>query len=67
MVHTCKTSIEYNSENDIEFLDSTEPEYFIKLAKGEFAIFFPNDAHKPSINYGNKSTVKKIVVKVPID
>jgi YhcH/YjgK/YiaL family protein len=37
----------------------------VKLAKGMFAIFYPDDAHKPCYDYGpDKSNVHKLVVKI---
>ena len=34
---------------------------------GDFAIFFPNDIHKPGMTFGDTpSEVKKIVVKVRV-
>ena len=57
---------EYNAEkdyvlfNDPERLPGTTP-----LTEGFFAVFFPNDAHKPGMNYGpSAENVKKIVVKI---
>ena len=57
---------EYNAEkdyalfNDPERLPGATP-----LTEGFFAVFFPNDAHRPSMNYGASSeNVKKIVVKI---
>jgi len=44
-----------------------DPEIFteVKLAKGMFAIFFPDDAHKPCYDYhAGKSNVHKLVIKV---
>jgi len=39
----------------------------VKLAKGMFAIFYPDDAHKPCYDYRDgKSNVHKVVVKVKI-
>lgn len=43
-----------------------EPYNLITLNKGMFAIFFPDDMHLPGIKFGDKSKVKKIVVKVKI-
>ena len=46
--------------NDPERLPGATP-----LTDGFFAVFFPNDAHKPALNYGASSeNVKKIVVKI---
>ena len=39
----------------------------VRLAKGMFAILYPDDAHKPCYDYGpEKSNVHKLVVKVKI-
>jgi len=45
-----------------------DPEIFTetKLARGLFAIFFPNDAHKPCYQYNGPGSVHKLVVKVKI-
>ncbi|MHC4155354.1 MAG: NanQ anomerase/TabA/YiaL family protein [Planctomycetota bacterium] len=45
----------------------SDPQIFteVKLAKGMFAIFYPDDAHKPCYDYHEgKSNVHKLVVKV---
>lgn len=61
----CKTCTEYNEEKDLEFYDYTkDTEEYITLESGSFAVFYPQDLHKPSINCTNTSTVKKVVVKV---
>lgn len=61
----CNTAVEYNKEKDIEFLSSNETDYY-SLKEREFFIFFPNDAHKPSIKDVESEIVKKVVVKVHI-
>lgn len=46
-----------------------DPDVFteVKLAKGMFAILYPDDAHKPCYDYhAGKSNVHKVVVKVKI-
>ena len=53
---------EYNKEKDLEFFEG-EPS-FVKLSKGMFAIFFPQDLHMPGT--GDGRAVRKIVVKVKI-
>lgn len=58
--------VPYNPEKDAEFLqgkmtDSTT------LKANEFAIFFPEDAHKPGCqSLDDSSEVAKVVVKVPV-
>jgi len=39
----------------------------IILAPEQFCVLFPQDAHAPSIERGGPATVRKIVVKVPLD
>jgi len=63
----CVTSIEYDSERDLEFFDITTEEEYSSLSEGEFLVLYPHDAHKPSISKYNKTTVKKVVVKVALD
>ena len=53
---------EYNAEKDIGFLEG-EGDYFT-IRKGDFVIFFPEDAHQPCLLVDKPETVKKIVVKV---
>ncbi len=51
----------YNPKQDIAFF-SNRPDTYIRLKKGEFAIFFPEDAHAPLCC---DNTVKKCIVKIP--
>jgi YhcH/YjgK/YiaL family protein len=55
---------EYNPEKDIAFYqgDGTP----ILLEAGMFAVFFPQDVHRPCIKVDESEKVKKIVVKVKI-
>jgi YhcH/YjgK/YiaL family protein len=62
----CSTCIEYDSEKDLEFYNISCEEEYIDLASGQFVVLFPNDAHKPSISKKEKTTVKKVVVKVAV-
>lgn len=62
----CKTCIEYDKERDLAFYTINTQDEYIELKEGSFAIFYPHDAHKPSIAIKQPSTVKKVVVKVAI-
>ena len=57
---------EYNQEKDyVLFNDPERLPGATPLTEGFFAVFFPNDAHKPSLNYGaSAENVKKMVVKI---
>ena len=62
----CVTEEAYDEKRDIEFLNFEGEEEYYSLKEGEFVVFYPQDAHKPSINYDGKRVVKKVVVKVAI-
>ena len=55
---------EYNDEKDVEFYDGLGD--FVQLNEGEFAVFFPNDAHKPGLFIKESELVHKVVIKVRI-
>jgi YhcH/YjgK/YiaL family protein len=55
----------YNEKNDITFYCGECS--FIKLDAGMFAIFFPGEVHLPGIKIGEKSLVKKVVVKIKVN
>ena len=63
----CTTCIEYDETKDLEFYDINVKEEYLELLSGQFIIFYPHDAHKPSINLNEKEFVKKVVVKVAVD
>ncbi len=60
------TKIPYNAENDIAFYDFDGGEYLTANPE-KFFLFFPDDAHRPSISTVDSVLIKKIVVKVLID
>ena len=55
-----ETSVEYDSENDIEFFKNN-PKSLFKVPEGCFAIFLPTDAHLPLIG---KGPIHKVILKV---
>lgn len=59
-----KIKDQYNPEKDIAFYNG-ECDY-ITVTPGHFAIFFPEDLHKPGIQVSGQVKVKKIVVKVQV-
>lgn len=66
-IKNCETCVDYDLERDLEFFDCIREDDYYPLREGEFLVLFPNDAHKPSMNYdGLKSEVKKVVVKVAV-
>jgi len=58
----------YDDGRDIEFFfDCKNPITPIKLEKGLFAVFYPQDAHKPQLKFNQCSKVKKVVVKIKVN
>lgn len=60
---------EYDPEKDIVFYSDKETEGSIFLQNGNFAMLFPQDAHRPQMNASPEvcESVKKVVVKIAID
>jgi YhcH/YjgK/YiaL family protein len=55
-------NISYDDMKDIAFMKE-DPEVFVSLAPGYFAILYPHDAHSPLIGSGK---IKKAIFKVKI-
>jgi len=53
---------DYNAEKDVRFF-SDAPDMSFQLTDGQFAIFYPEDVHAPTIGDGE---IKKLVFKVKI-
>lgn len=62
-VSDCQESKGYNDAKDVEFYGD-RPEMWFDLAAGQFAIFFPHDAHAPMAN--ESQPIVKIVIKVAV-
>ncbi len=59
-------SIPYDEEKDIMFLTAENENYRI-AEPGKFFLFFPQDAHRPTVKSTENIPVRKIVVKVRIN
>lgn len=55
----------YDPERDIQYYESMEHENEFHCVAGNFAVFFPEDAHRTAI-YDGTDKVRKIVVKIAI-
>ncbi|MDO4536226.1 MAG: YhcH/YjgK/YiaL family protein [Clostridium perfringens] len=53
-------------EKDVAFFKNVEHSTRLELTNGDYAIFFPEDAHKPCCALDKPEHVKKIVVKVKV-
>lgn len=57
----------FDSVRDVGFYLDPEKSTPVVLRAGDFAIFFPHDAHKPCVSAGKVSSVRKVVMKVALD
>jgi YhcH/YjgK/YiaL family protein len=56
----------YNSENDVEFLETSEPQQFITMKENDYIILYPYDVHMPQISINSPTYVKKAVIKISV-
>ncbi|OOF50626.1 hypothetical protein BKK54_05950 [Rodentibacter genomosp. 1] len=62
-----QTAGSYDTERDILFYTHIENEQELICRAGNFAVFFPEDAHRSACRENEISTIRKVVVKVAID
>lgn len=55
---------DYDPQADLVKYDSRDAHSAVVLEPGDFAVFFPGDAHMPGVCHGESAEVQKIVVKV---
>ncbi|EKA6262458.1 YhcH/YjgK/YiaL family protein, partial [Salmonella enterica] len=51
--------------DDIIFPECVANEQFVTLNPGDFALFYPNQIHRPLCTRGKPAPVKKAIVKIP--
>lgn len=57
----------YDEDKDCQFFTPIKQPTRLSVSAGDYAVFFPDDIHKPGISPAGKATaVKKIVVKIKI-
>lgn len=54
----------YDTEKDFCLYGEVPGETLIRLAPGMFAVFFPEDIHRPGLCESAPGTIRKIVVKI---
>jgi len=57
---------QYEPANDIEFFRDPPRPSTVILEPGDFALFYPQDAHKPCCYAGDSSRIRKVVLKILI-
>lgn len=65
-VSTLTIAEEYDETRDVAFFNDPASHETIVLRAGSFAVFYPEDAHRPGMTAGGlPSAVRKVVVKIP--
>jgi YhcH/YjgK/YiaL family protein len=59
-----QTIVEVNEDKDYTFYEGNTS--LVRVSKGMFTIFFPDDLHQPCVQTELASEVKKVVIKVLI-
>jgi biofilm protein TabA len=57
----------YNETRDVMFLQPPKRFASLSMAPGRFAVFYPHDFHRPGCHPGERSRVRKIVMKVAVE
>ena len=57
---------EYDVVNDVELFSRIEDESFFILKKDMYAVFFPEDVHRPGLTNKETRSIRKAVFKIPV-
>lgn len=57
---------EYDEGSDAEFFKRIENESFFVLKKGMYAVFFPEDVHRPGLTNKETRGIRKVIFKIPV-
>ena len=57
---------DYDPVRDIQHYQDCQNECELIMQPGSFAVFFPEDIHRPACIDGKPSTIRKVVVKIAI-
>lgn len=55
----------YDENRDIIFYQHVPDETWIRMVPGTFAVFFPQDIHRPNCAPDLPAAIRKVVVKIP--
>lgn len=56
----------YMDERDVMFFHTPARFSTLEVYKGQFGVFFPGDAHQPSVRLDGYDSVRKVVIKVRV-
>ncbi|MFG1173145.1 YhcH/YjgK/YiaL family protein [Erwiniaceae bacterium CAU 1747] len=56
----------YHAERDIIFYRDAPNETLLQMKPGNFAVFFPQDLHRPNLMIDSPRAIRKVVIKIPV-
>lgn len=56
----------WDASRDIIFYRDAPSETLLLMKPGNFAVFFPQDIHRPNCMIGESKPIRKVVVKIPV-
>jgi len=56
----------YDADRDIVFYRHAPNETLLLMKPGNFAVFFPQDLHRPNCAINDPLPIRKVVVKIPV-
>jgi YhcH/YjgK/YiaL family protein len=61
-----RPATDYIEARDIQFYEHAEHESFLIMKPGNFAIFYPEDVHRPACMDQQTTAIRKIVIKIEL-
>lgn len=52
--------------DDVQFIDNVENENYIILQENDYAVFYPDEIHRPLCAVTQPSKVRKAIIKIPV-
>ena len=66
-IATMKTRQPYNPERDLIVYEDNAAASWLRVWPGQAAVFFPTDAHMPTLRVGDVAVLtRKCVIKIPV-
>jgi biofilm protein TabA len=65
-VEALEVETDYDASTDLVFYREPAASTSLLMQPGTFAVFYPDDAHKPGCMAGGREAVKKVVLKVRV-
>lgn len=56
----------YDEDKDLLFHRPAQPQISLPMTPGAFAVFYPEDAHRPKVHMDTPAPLRKLVVKIAL-